>query len=833
TMAALREKIIGLGERSGRKSHYPELRERLSALERFRALLDQTYDAIVVTDVATGLITDANQATCRMLECSRGELIGHPIGVLSTHIAERIAEVKPGKMTSTLRTRLGRRVSVEATIAFMGLGNTHYAVAVARDVTDRQRSERALQESEQRFRAMFEGAAIGIGVIDLAGRFQVTNHELQALLGRSAEELRDRSYLSLIDRRDQGRADEHHRKLVGGQTDRACLELRFARPDGRTFWAQASTSLVANSDGAPAYFVAAVQDISLRKRTQEALEFLSQASVKLASSLDVAATLNALPELAVPFLGDYCVINACASDGRPAHRSLACREHGDEQAAQTYFERCSFAGIPDGLPSAGRCAAPRLFADASVALRAAERGDSSRLALLEKLRLQSLMVIPLASGGRTHGTLLLATSECGRRYGQFDLELATQFGQRGALALDNARLLAKAQQANQLKDEFLAIVSHELRTPLTSILGWTGILKSNRIDPPTSGRGLLVIERNARALAQIIDDLLGVSRIIAGKLQINRSLLDLAPVVDAAVEALRPSADAHQIAVEVRCERAVPPVFGDAKRLQQVIWNLLSNAVKYTPAGGRVKVTLARSGGSAEISVADTGRGINPEFLPHVFERFRQADSSSTRRYGGLGLGLAIVRHLVEMHGGTVRAASEGDGRGACFTVTLPLGSGTAPCPSPPEMDSPHLEDLRVLVVEDDADTLELIGKVLQDQGAQVAVASSAREALTELRRGLPDVLVSDIAMPEEDGVALLGAIRARGWVVPALALTALARDEDRSRALAAGFERYLVKPVDVSELTRALAHLARRSPCRQQPTHARGATPVSARDVE
>ncbi|OFX23191.1 MAG: hypothetical protein A2V77_11535 [Anaeromyxobacter sp. RBG_16_69_14] len=667
-----------------------------------------------------------------------------------------------------------------------------------------------LRESEQRFRAVFEGAAIAIGVIDLQGRVQATNLEFQSLLSQSAEQLRGKRYLALIHPEDRECADEHHRRLLRGKVDRVRLELRLARADGQTAWAHVSTSLVAGTGSAPAYLVVAIQDISLRKRAQDALEFLSQASVRLASSLELTATLRSLPELAVPFLGDLCAICLLTSEGKCEQRALVCRDHEKKSLAEKLLEGRLLTGLVEEAPTGTSCAAPRLFPDASGALRAAAARDPARLELVRRLDLRSLMLVPLVSGGRVLGSLMLATGESGRRYGQLDLELAMEFGHRAALALENARLLLKAQEANRIKEEFLAVVSHELRTPLTSILGWVGLLQSKKLDSGAAIRGLTVIDRNARFLAQIIEDLLGISRIMAGKLQIHPSPVDLAPVIEAAVEGLRPSADASRIALDVRCAPGVPAVSGDAKRLQQIIWNLVSNAVKNTPVGGEVRVRLARSRSSAVISVSDTGRGISPEFLPQVFARFRQADGSITRGYAGLGLGLAIVRHLVELHGGTVRATSEGEGRGACFTVTLPLASGdVAPGLPRHEPGLPTLEDVRVLIVEDDADTLELIGEVLRRQGAQVAVANSAKGALTELDRAVPDVLISDIAMSELDGVELLKTIQGRGWRIPAVALTALAREEDRGRALAAGFEHYFVKPADIRELLVAVAGLA------------------------
>ena len=523
-----------------------------------------------------------------------------------------------------------------------------------------------LREREERLRAVFEGAAIGIGVIDPEGHLQDTNRELQELLGQSAAELRDRPYHSLVHPEDRPRFCEHHAELLRGTTDRVTFEVRLARPDGETIWAQVRASVVTGDDGAPAYIVAATQDVTLRKRAREGLEFLSRASVRLATSLDVGGTLRNLAELAIPFLGDFCAISVCASDGGREHRLVACADPAQKALAEELLAGRSLAeafGASSGLP--------RLLRDARAPLLVAE-ADPGRRDLLRRLDLRSLLAIPLQSD-RSRGTLVLATAGAGRRYGTFDLELATEFAQRAALAFENASLLLRAQEASRLKDEFLAVVSHELRTPLTSILGWMHLIQTKELDPSDARRGLSVVERNARALAQIIDDLLGISHIMAGKLDVHPELMDLAPVVENAIEALVPSAAANRVAIHVECEPGVPRVVGDAKRLQQVVWNLVSNAVKYTPEDGEVRVRLARAGATAELTVCDTGCGISPEFLPHLFEPFRQEDGSATRCYGGLGLGLAIVRHLVELHGGTVRATSGGAGQGACFTVALPL----------------------------------------------------------------------------------------------------------------------------------------------------------------
>jgi PAS domain S-box len=389
---------------------------------------------------------------------------------------------------------------------------------------------------------------------------------------------------------------------------------------------------------------------------------------------------------------------------------------------------------------------------------------------------------------------------------------------------------SEAEAANRLKDEFLATVSHELRTPLTAILGWAGMLKRGDLEEEIIDNALEVIERNARAQAEIIDDILDVSRIITGKFHVDAQPLELAPIIEAAVNTLRPAAAAKSITLNFSPDETGGLVSGDHDRLQQIIWNLVSNAIKFTPPGGQIEIQQKHTDSEMEITVSDNGIGIEENFLPHVFERFRQADSSSTRQHGGLGLGLAIVRHLVELHGGTVRAESAGDGRGAVFTVCLPIASAhdvaslpqgdsaTASNQSAETGDnfahSTDLTGLRVLVVDDDSDTREMISMMLNQYGATVCTASSSVEALEAFHEWQPNVLVSDLGMPGEDGFALIGKVRTltpeQGGNIPAAALTAYIRDEDRQQALAAGYQTHIAKPVDPTTLVRAVAGLAK-----------------------
>ena len=382
----------------------------------------------------------------------------------------------------------------------------------------------------------------------------------------------------------------------------------------------------------------------------------------------------------------------------------------------------------------------------------------------------------------------------------------------------------EAERISRMKDEFLATLSHELRTPLNAILGWTQILQLHQPGEAELKQGLEVIERNTRVQTQLIEDLLDMSRIISGKVRLDVQRVDLAVVVEAAIQSVLPALESKGIRLHTVLDPIGGTVMGDPNRLQQVLWNLLSNAAKFTPKGGRVQVLLERVNSHIEVSVVDNGQGIKPEFLPHVFERFQQADSSSTRQYGGLGLGLAIVRHLVELHGGKVRAKSPGIGQGSTFVVVLPLvavhdeqidetrlhpRSGSQVRAA----DCPSMSGIKVLAVDDEPDSLKMVARVLELCGCVVLTATSAAEGLELVKRERPDVLVSDIGMPQEDGYALLHKVRSlrpeEGGNTPAIALTAFARSEDRRRAMLAGFQMHVSKPVESAELMAVVANVA------------------------
>lgn len=476
---------------------------------------------------------------------------------------------------------------------------------------------------------------------------------------------------------------------------------------------------------------------------------------------------------------------------------------------------------------------------------------------------RSFLGTPIFSSTQVYGWLYLTDKIGADEFSEADERLAVTLSTQVAVAYENARLYTEAQRhaselqqeitereqaeeerarmlvreqaaraeaeaANRTKDEFLATLSHELRTPLTAILGWSHLLQTNKFDDQSTARALETIERNARSQSQLIDDLLDVSRIITGKLRLDVRPIELVKIVEAVVESSRPAAGAKTIQFEVALDKSASQIVGDATRLQQVFWNLFSNAIKFTPEGGRVEVRLERADLQAQVVVSDNGQGINPQFLPVIFDRFRQADGSTTRKHGGLGLGLAIAQHLVEMHGGTIKARSEGINKGATFIVQLPLrtanhsgeaaarlSSSTGNNRSQFDNCSPVLEGLRILVVEDEDDTRDLILTVLKQCGAEVRGSESAAEAFVAFKEWSPDLLVTDIGLPEEDGFSLLKRVREsnqQSGQIPAVALTAYATPEDRDRVLNAGFQMHIAKPVEPEELLTIIANVVGRS---------------------
>jgi PAS domain S-box-containing protein len=581
-------------------------------------------------------------------------------------------------------------------------------------------------------------------------------------------------------------------------------------------------------------------EVTQQRRAQAAAEaasrralLLADVSHGLAKSLDYRATLKEVAALVVPDIADLAGIDLIESDGTMTSAAL---RHGSAEGtpmATGLRERLLDLGVGGGIRHVTRTGTSEFVCDANDGEATEAAGRASR-DLLRSLGLSSLLIVPIRGRDRVLGAMTLATVGPDRKCEPADLTMAEDMAQRIALAIDNARLYRQAEEASRLKDEFLATLSHELRTPLNAILGWAHMLRQRAAESaPDMIKGVETIVRNAQVQSQLIADILDVSRIIAGKLVLNLRPIHLSAVIDAAMETVQPAARAKDIRLEPVIDASGGPVSGDPDRLQQVVWNLLANAIKFTPRGGRVHVRLEAINSHFELTVEDNGPGVDPEFLPFIFERFRQADSSSTRRHGGLGLGLAIVRHLVELHGGTVEAGNREARAGAVFKVKFPRRSVAAedkrhPLQRHPQAEetvwldaAPSLATVKVLVVDDEPDARELVVAALGRCGAQATAVASAAEALRALSAERFDVLLADIEMPDQDGYDLIRTVRRlpadRGGTIPAAALTAYASAQDRVKVLGAGFQMHVPKPVQPAELAAVVASLAQAGPGRRR----------------
>jgi PAS domain S-box-containing protein len=663
----------------------------------------------------------------------------------------------------------------------------------------------------------------------------VTSWNLAAerMFGYASEEMVGRSIRTIVPDDRQHEEDHVLAQVRAGQMVDHFETVRRHKC-GALVRISLSVSPVRNAEGAVVGASKIARDISERLRAQEAEArarrqgaFFARLGAAFSATVDYRHRVNALAKLSVPDIADWCAIDLVEPDGRIERVAVSHLDPDKITRAERIFSRYD---DPDSLRSPARVIrsgqpsiVPAITDEALVALAA---GDAERLRVIRDFGLVSYLCLPLTVSGRTLGALTLATAESGRRFDDEDIRFAEDLASRSALAFDNARSYEQLQAANQLKDEFLATLSHELRTPLNAILGYARMLRLGILREERKESALETLERNAISLTQIVEDVLDVSRISAGKIRLNVQTIDVAVVLSDALATVMPAAEAKGVTVDSMIDAQVGPISGDPDRLRQVMWNLLSNAVKFTPRGGHIQLSMRRVDPSVEILVCDTGIGIPEEFLPHLFERFRQADSTTTRAHGGLGLGLAIARQIVELHGGTIHASSDGAGKGSTFRVELPvmvtrseMPATVRPSHPPTEVrvtgtGYPALSDLRVLAVDDDADALMLIREVLETAGATVFTATSAVLALATLEEQSPDVLISDLGMPGMDGFELIHRVRrllTPKKDIPAAALTAYARSEDRVRALRAGFEMHLAKPIDPSELIAAIASLARR----------------------
>ena len=661
-------------------------------------------------------------------------------------------------------------------------GNRQYGwVWTFRDITDRKNAENALREINQRFSATYELAPVGIVESSPEGRYINGNEQFCAITGYDKKELSELGIGEITHAEDFTTDIELHRKLVKGEIPSYQIEKRYVRKDGSIVWCELYRSAVRDAEGKTLYTIGAVSNITTRKLAEEALRE-SEESYRILAETASDAIIRIDETSTIRF------VNTAAE-----------RIFG--YAMQEMVGQPLMMLMPEEMR-------PQHYAGFSRYMQTGKR----------KLNRESIEVPARRKDGRLF-PLEISFGEYNRDGRRFFIGVARDITERKQAEAERERLLIseqehrrQAEEANRLKDEFLATVSHELRTPLNAILGWATMVRKSGFDTEIMRRAFEVVERNSRNQNQIISDILEVSRIITGKLNLNLRPLPMTTIIRAAIDTLYPAIEAKHIRLETNLEPDAAKVIGDGDRLQQVFWNLLSNAVKFTPVGGTVEIALNYRDNFAEISVTNSGDGIEKKFLPFVFDRFRQADGGANRKHGGLGLGLAIVRNLVELHGGSVSVKSEGSGTGAAFFVKLPLRAKDAEAAADTEKteNAPRglLDGLRVLVVDDEADALELVAFILGGEGARVFTADSVDKALEIFDKESLDAIISDIGMPEKDGYHFIKEIKKRTaqtkQKITTIALTAYAGAEDSKRLLKAGYQTYLPKPLEPSELIEA-----------------------------
>ncbi|MFL6255933.1 MAG: PAS domain S-box protein [Pyrinomonadaceae bacterium] len=814
-------------------------------VERMRAhqaaIVESSTEA-VIGKTLDGTVTSWNAAAERMYGYTAEEAIGQHISFivpedLQADLADILARLARGERVEraeTLRLRKdGSRLEVSLIISPIrdASGRLVGASTIARDITEQKRgdAERArLSRLVEHERGRLKNLVANVpGVVweawgepdEGSQRIDFVSEHVEQMLGYTVEEWLSTPnfWLTIVHPEDRERAAAEARRKFDSR-EGGTSQFRWVRKDGRVIHVEAQSLVVLDERGRPAGMRGVTMDITERKAAEERLRFLAEASRVLGSSLDYETTLAGLARLAVEAMADYCLVDLVDDDGR-ARRVAAV--HADP-AQRPLAERLST--FPPGPQSAGvprvlRTGRPEVFQEVTEEMLPSLARDEEHERVLRELGLKSFITVPLVARGCTVGALTFSSTRAARRYTDEDVAYAQEIAARVALAIENAKLYARAQEVNRAKDEFLATLSHELRTPLTPILGWTHMIRSGRLGEAETAQGVRVIEKNSQSLSRLINDLLDMSSILSGKMRIERAPVELAGVVREAADTVRPQADARSVLVEVQTGGPAV-VSGDRTRLVQVFWNLLHNAVKFSREGGRVRVRVGALDGTARVEVEDEGDGIASEFLPHVFERFRQADGSTTRVHGGLGLGLALVKSFVEAHGGSVSAESAGEGRGSRFTVALPASDSEGARRNSDELDAgagePCAErSCRVLVIEDAPDTLEMLRVAFESRGYRTSACATPEEALSVAESERFDIIVSDIGLPRIDGYELIARLRKLSHLreVPALALTGYAAQRDAEAALAAGFDAHVPKPVDPAELAERMDQLTQRGP--------------------
>ena len=778
-------------------------------------------------------VVDVNRATLRMFgapdKASLMRSLEHvfeptAVDVFAGALAAFARGDRRYEAEAAQRTLDGRSIHALLTMTFPGPGESDESILVSlADITDRKIAENALRRSETLFREMADTAPVMLWITHAGGQCTFLSRGWYEFTGQTPETGLGVGWIDAVHPDDRGQAAASF-LAANERREPFRQEYRLRSHEGAYRWVIDAARPRVDENGLFAGYIGAVIDISERKAAETALReevavrtTLAQVGASLAGELKTDKLVEAVTDAATKLT--EAEIGAFFYD--------APDDTGDS------YSLSSLAGAPrHALPGLSRARAAAIFGPTARRENSIRLDDITAHPDYERTspfhdmgdgrpRVRSYLAVPVVGGGDSPvGGLFFGHSRPGVFTIQHEL-LASGVAAWAAIAVDNARLYRDVEEANRLKDEFLATLSHELRTPLNAVLGWARMLREGPMQPAMHERALESIERNARAQAQLVDDLLDVSRIVAGKLHIKADPVDLASVIVNAVETVRAGASAKRLDLRVHLPRDERPIVtGDADRLQQVVWNLVSNAIKFTSSGGRIDVELRSADAKAEILVRDTGQGIAPAFLRHLFQRFRQMDASTARRHGGLGLGLSIVRHLTEAHGGTVAAESAGEGQGATFRVRFPLRAAQHPDPRPPADPAEPGRDLagaRILVVDDEADARELLRYVLENRGADVETAVSAGEALHLLGEGTFHVLIADIGIPELDGYALIRLVRqlpaAHHRGIPAIAVTAYASARERDQALDAGYDWHLGKPVEPEHLVATVSAAKDRGP--------------------
>ena len=806
------------------------------ALRHLAKVIESSDDAIVSKDLNSTIIS-WNRAAERMFGHTAAEAIGKSIRIIipadrQFEEDEVMAQIRAGKAVTQLETvrqhKDGSFIPIALTVSpiYNDAGVVVGASKIARDITDRKQGEFAIR----RLAAVVQSSDDAIITKDLEGTITSWNPAAERMFGFTEAEAVGRSIRMLIPDELQGEEDSVLERIRAGQQIDHYETVRQRKDGGRLSISLSVSPLRDDSGrviGASKIARDVTEQVRLRALAREHAantEMLGQVGAIVASSLDrdaiVQKVTDAATELTSAELGTFFY------NVRDPHTGEAYTLYTVSGAFRDAFARLPHPRAAAVFAPAFRQRQPIRLADVTEDARFSQIDPFFGMPARD-LPIRGYLAVPVTGrSGEVLGGLFFGHSRVGVFTGQHE-RLASGVAAWAAVALENAGLYVEAREANRMKDEFLAVLSHELRTPLNAIVGYARLLRAGILTDEKAARGLETLERNATSLTQIVEDVLDVSRIVAGKLRLDVQPVELPLVIDNAVATVQPAADAKNIRVQTIVDPRVSPVSGDPNRLQQVVWNLLANAVKFTPRAGRVQIRLERVNSHVEIVVSDTGIGIPPEFLPHVFERFRQAEAGTTRKTGGLGLGLAIVRNIVEMHGGTVQAASGGQDQGSTFRVRLPLMIVHAQVleahrehprteSREPLRELGDLTGVRVLAIDDEEDALSLLRAVLEAAGAEVTTLGSPVTALERIEEVQPHAMVVDLGMPEMDGFELITRVRQSEDPairnIPAAALTAFARSEDRTKALRSGFEMHLAKPIDPGELVASVATLVRRS---------------------